>query len=209
MLTLTIAITLVMILATAAHAASPAEKVARTVTALWTCQDQTGQPRTKTGNIWARHSPGYRRWQLRQWQARLDKCNSTRGVIRILQRGLAGTPMAGTEAALEAAGRRHGIHPVFMAAVAGTESSYGAAACRNNHRNVWGLSSCTSGWYVPQWSSWAQAYDFYARFLTSRWPHARTTFDYHGYAANSYAWGVKTASHMRARFGVGPEVRYP
>lgn len=208
MLTL-IAITFIALtLITVANAASPAEKVARAVTATWGCQDAIGQPRTKTGNLWAKHSPGYRRWQLRQWQARLDKCNATRGVIRTLQRGLANTPMSGTEAALEAAGRRHGISPVFMAAVAGTESSYGAAACRNNRMNVWGLSSCGSGWYVPQWQSWAQAFDFYARFLVTRWPGASTPYSFRGYAACSDCWARKVSEHM-ARFGVGNSVAYP
>jgi flagellum-specific peptidoglycan hydrolase FlgJ len=116
--------------------------------------------------------------------------------------------MAGTETALEAAGRRYGISPYFMAAAAGTESSFGAAACSNNRMNVWGLSSCGSGWYVPQWSSWSEAISFYARFLTSRWPSARTTYDYHGYAACSSCWGARTAEHMRQRFGVGPSVLY-
>ena len=59
---------------TAANAASPAEKVARAITSLWTCQDAIGQKRTKIGNIWAKHSPGYRRYQLRTWQARLEEC---------------------------------------------------------------------------------------------------------------------------------------
>lgn len=217
-------ISIVLAIATAAHAARPLpERIARTITATWTCQEAIGVPRTKSGNVWARHSVGYRRWQLALWTGRLNGCLHYKelyedvavqvesGLSTFYRQAGAGNtgPMSGTGKTLERIGRKHRISPFFIAAVAMTESSAGLAACRNNHRNVWGLSSCTSGWYVPTWSSWAQAYDFYARFLTSRWPHARTTFDYHGYAANSYAWGVKTASHMRARFGVGPEVRYP
>lgn len=74
-MTLLIAITFIALtLITVANAASPAERVAKAVTATWACQDSTGQPRTKTGNIWAKHSPGYRRHQLRQWRARIEAC---------------------------------------------------------------------------------------------------------------------------------------
>jgi hypothetical protein len=72
-LTLT-AITLVLLITSTAYAASPAEKIARTITATWACQEQIGVPRTKAANVWAKHSPGYRRYQLRQWRARLEAC---------------------------------------------------------------------------------------------------------------------------------------
>jgi hypothetical protein len=72
---LTLAVLIILILTTAAHAKrSPAEQVARTITATWTCQDQIGIPRTKARNVWAKHSPGYREWQLRVWKARLETC---------------------------------------------------------------------------------------------------------------------------------------
>lgn len=205
---LTLTVLTILILTATAHAASPAEKIARTITATWTCQDAIGQKRTRANNVWQKHSPGYRRYQLRTWQQRLEQCTARKRVIRTLQRGLAGTPMQGTEAALEAAGRRWHISPVFMAAVAGTESSYGAAACSNNRMNVWGLSSCGSGWYVPTWGSWAQAFDFYARFLTTRWPGATSPYSFRGYAACDTCWARKVTEHMRSRFGVGPSVRY-
>lgn len=129
-------------------------------------------------------------------------------VVQTLNRGLAGTPMSGTGRELEAAGWQHHVHPVFIAAIAGTESSFAAAACRGNPRNAFGLSSCGSGWSVPWFRSWAHAYTFMAQFLTGRWPSARTPWDYHGYAACSSCWGTKTAWWMRARFGTGPSVRY-
>lgn len=125
-----------------------------------------------------------------------------------LNRGLAHTPMANTGFALEAAGHRHHVSPFFIAAIAGTESSFGAAACTGNPRNAFGLASCGTGWRVPYFPSWAAAYEFMGAFLTSRWPRARTTYDFHGYAACSSCWGAKTAEHMRARFGVGPTVTY-
>jgi hypothetical protein len=126
-----------------------------------------------------------------------------------LNRGLAGTPMANTGYALEAAGWRYHISPYFIAAIAGTESSFGAAACSGNPKNAFGLSSCTSGWRVPYFPTWASAYQFMARFLTSRWPGARTPWSFRGYAACTDCWASKVAMHMRQRFGVGPGVRYP
>ena len=126
-----------------------------------------------------------------------------------LNRGLHGTPMHSLGYLLERIGHRYHISPYFIAAAAGTESSYGAAACQNNRFNVWGLASCNGSWYVPQFTGWPQAVRFYAAFLTARWPYARTAYDYHGYARCTPCWGRKTAWHMRTRFGVGPGVRYP
>jgi hypothetical protein len=195
------------------------ERIARTITATWACQDAIGQKRTRAASPWKPHSTAYRRWVLARWQERRTACRavlSARGsMINRLNRGLDGTPMEGTGGELEQAGRRYGIHPAFIAAIAGTESSFGAAACRNNRYNAFGLSSCGSGWSVPWFRSWADAYDFMARFLTGRtnvtsgWPNARTTWDYHGYAACSRCWGDKTAYWMRTRFGLPPNVRYP
>jgi hypothetical protein len=73
LVTLVAAVVASLVLVTTATA-SPAEKVARTITALWSCQDAIGQKRTKAGNVWAKHSPGYRQWQLLAWQGRLEQC---------------------------------------------------------------------------------------------------------------------------------------
>lgn len=127
---------------------------------------------------------------------------------RTLNRGLAGTPMRGLGWKLEQAGWRWHIHPALIAAIAGTESSFGAASCRGNPFNAYGLSSCTSGWRVPYFKTWAQSFQFMGRFLTERWPRARTPYDYHGYAACSSCWGAKTSYYMR-RLGFAPSVRYP
>lgn len=129
-------------------------------------------------------------------------------VVRTLDRGLADTPMRGTGRQLEASGWKWRVSPYFIAAIAGTESSFGRAACRGNPRNAFGLASCGDGWHVPWFASWAHAYDFMGRFLALRWPHARTAYDYRGYAACAPCWGAKTAGWMRSRFGVGPSVRY-
>jgi hypothetical protein len=117
--------------------------------------------------------------------------------------------MAGTGSILEPVARRYRISPFFIVAVSATESSIGRAPCRNNRRNVWGLASCNDSWPVPYFDSWQEAYVFYAKFLTERWPHARTAHDYRGYAACTPCWGRKTSYWMSRLFGVGPSVRYP
>lgn len=128
-------------------------------------------------------------------------------MVEILNRGLAGTPMAGTGAELERAGREFGIHPAFIAAIAGTESSFGEAMCGNY--NAYGLANCSGIWSVPAFRSWGDSYRFMGEYLSSRWPSATTTYDYHRYAACSACWGRKNAMFMRTRFGVGHRTRYP
>lgn len=128
-------------------------------------------------------------------------------VARALNRGLAGSPMASTGFALEAAGWKWKVSPFFVAGIAATESSLGVAACPGT-LNYWGLASCGNGWNVPRFKTLAEAYMFVAHFLKSRWPNARTTYDYHGYAACSSCWGASTASHMLRLFGVGNYTRY-
>jgi hypothetical protein len=189
-------------------------RIARMQVRVWHCEDQRGVTRTA-----ASVPPGslptsnpYRAWVLNLWKQRLGAClkvlHAHDDVLRRLRRGLSGTPMAGSERALEAAGRRWHVHPAFIAAIAGTESSFGSAACSGAPKNAFGLASCGSGWHVPYFPTWDSAYDFMGRFLSGRWPDARTTYDYRGYAANSQAWGAKCAYWMRERFGYGPEVRY-
>lgn len=128
-------------------------------------------------------------------------------VAQALNRGLAGSPMASTGFALEAAGWRWHVSPFFIAGIAATESSLGVAGCPGT-LNYWGLSSCGSGWNVPRFRSLAEAYEFVARFLATRWPDATSTYDYHGYAACSSCWGAKTAWHMSRLFGVSNFTRY-
>lgn len=148
-----------------------------------------------------------RSWALRRLtEVRTQVYRQT--VVRRLQRGLQGSPMEGSERALERAGWRHGISPFFMAAVAATESSLGRAACSNNRFNAWGLANCSGIWYVPAFGSWAEAYEFYARFLTGRWPNATSAYHYYDYARCDACWARKTASWMSSLFGVGPDVRY-
>lgn len=138
-----------------------------------------------------------------------DGPSNRASVAKRLNRALAATPMRGTGWKLEQAGYTHRISPYFIAAIAATESSLGRAACRSNRHNAFGLASCGHSWPVPQFRSWAQAYQFMGAFLRRRWPQARTAYEFYGYAACSSCWGRKTAYWMRRLFGVGPEVRYP
>jgi len=187
-------------------------QIAEQQVALWRCQDQLSQQRTPVSvDPWSLpHSQPYRRWVLNLWTQRRSACihvlHQRIEVWRRLERGLSGSPMAGTGRDLEAAGRRHHVSPYFIAAIAATESSLGAAMC--GHYNAWGLGNCTGIWNVPAFGSWAEAYDFMGRFLHERWPNARTPYDYHGYAACSSCWGSKTASHMARLFGVTASVSY-
>lgn len=171
--------------------------------------DRTPIVRGKTCR-WARYAADT--WQarakaagaaLRRWERSVGR------VVDRLDRGLAGTPMAGTGAILERWGRHYGVSPFFIVAVAATESSRGEAACANNRFNVWGLSSCGSGWYVPAFRSWDEAIAFYARFLSSRWSGHATPYSFTGYAACDACWGRKVSEWMGRLFNVPAVTRYP
>ena len=120
-----------------------------------------------------------------------------------LNRGLAHTPLRGLGLVLERVGWKYGVHPAFIAAAAGTESSYGAVPCCGSHYNIW-------GWYgMPSVASWQQAFTAYARFIRQHWPSAHTPWDFYGYCGcGTIAWGNATSRFM-ARLGFAPKVRYP
>lgn len=143
------------------------------------------------------------------------KPHHSRGYLLAVQlnRALASTPMRGTGWALATEGRAAGVHPAFIAAVAGKESSYGAQPCRANRMNVWGLSSCRRGWAVPQFRTWRQAIRFFAHWFQSRFAYARTPYDVHGYCvtgsgADCPSWAADVAYRMRA-LGFAPSTRWP
>lgn len=148
-------------------------------------------------------------WAGRSFKARRAYEKQIEQVVRRLERGLAGTPMEGAGAILERHGRRYGVSPYFIVAAAATESSIGRAACSNNRFNVWGLSSCGSGWYVPAFRSWDEAVAFYARFLSSRWAGHSSPYSFRGYAACDECWGRKVSEWMHSLFGVPAVTRYP
>jgi hypothetical protein len=158
---------------------------------------------------WARYAA--EEWTARAASARRSYDRWWKSVgqtVRRLDAGLAGTPMAGTGASLEKHGRRHGVSPYFMAAVAATESSLGAAACGAGGYNAWGLGNCGTAWSVPSFSSWDEAIAYYARFLT-RWSGHATPYSFRGYAACDECWARKVSEWMGRLFGVSSETRYP
>lgn len=134
-------------------------------------------------------------------------------VVQTLDRGLYGTPMAWTGRELEAAGWKWHVSPYFIAAIAGTESSFGAAHCTQSRYWIFGLGSCGRSWTPPYWQSWRGAYDYFARFLWDRWisrgARSATSIGYTFCPPCGARWGAKVEEHMRALFGVGSGVRYP
>lgn len=149
-----------------------------------------------------------RYYTVRQSELRV-KLDASDPIIQRLERGLRGTPMAGTGRILRDMGKRYNVSPFFMAAAAFTESSAGAAGCGNNPRNVWGLAACDGRWHVPYFNSWGEAIQFYARFVSRQWPSATSPYHFYGYAACDACWGRKTAFWMSSRFGVSSYTKYP
>lgn len=137
------------------------------------------------------------------------KLDQTDPIIARLNRGLSGTPMEGLGKTLRDVGRRFDVSPFFMAAAAGTESSFGHAGCGNNPKNVWGLAACDGRWYVPYFETWDEAITFYASFLAKRWPSASSPYHYYGYAACDACWGRKTSAWMQSRFGERAFTKFP
>lgn len=138
-----------------------------------------------------------------------ERLDATDPVISRLNSGLSGTPMAGLGRVLRDEGRRMNVSPYFIAAAAGTESSFGAAGCGDNPRNVWGLAACDGRWSVPYFNSWEEAIRYYAEFIANRWPSATSPYHFYGYAACDACWGRKTAMWMTSRFGVAAYTKYP
>lgn len=71
-----IALIALLVVAVAKSAPRPpvVEKLAKTITTTWKCQDRIGEKRTKAGKVFAKHSISYRKWQLKTWQARAEEC---------------------------------------------------------------------------------------------------------------------------------------
>ncbi len=130
--------------------------------------------------------------------------------VLILRQGIRGTPLQGHAFQIEAAAHETGVNPFFMVGASGTESSVFRYACRNAPLNGWGLSSCGSGWYVPNFHSVKEAFLFYGRFILRQWPHAQTPYDLAGYCAcGSSYWGSKTTAWIHQLFSdVQTGIRY-
>jgi len=94
--------------------------------------------------------------------------------------------------------RKYKINPTFVVAVAGKESSFGAASCSSNPKNVWGLGACNRAWRTPEFKSWIQAINYFVRFIDGRWPSANNPFEFYGYCQGcEYEWGSAVSTHMR------------
>jgi hypothetical protein len=123
-------------------------------------------------------------------------------VAQALNKGLRSTPLARLGFVFEAEGHRRNLSPFFLVGASGTESSLGAASCRGNPKNLWGLGSCDRYWKVPYFETWKEAIGYYADFIRGHWPTARTVYDLHGYCeCGSAYWGGKTSAWMAQLFG--------
>lgn len=144
--------------------------------------------------------------------AQAKRVNPRVETARTLNRGLAGTPMARTGWKLEAAAYRYRVSPYFIAAIAGVESSYGAAHCSQSRYWVFGLGSCGRSWTPPVFRTWGHTYMYFAKFLRDRWLSrgitSATAIGYTFCPPCGARWGAKIAEHLAAR-GWPPGVIYP
>lgn len=122
---------------------------------------------------------------------------------RRLNAGLAGTPLAGYGFDFEAAGWRYNVNPFFVAAIAGTESSFGAAACGGN---AWGIASCGMTFPTFHEGLWYTTKLLREHYLGK----GLLTLVAVGtkYAACGTCWAASTERHMR-RFSAAPPLTYP
>ena len=86
-------------------------------------------------------------------------------VVQKLKRGLRGTPLARHAFLLESEGWRWNINPFLVASIAGTESSFGAAACGGN---AWGIGNCGFSF-----SSFGDGIHYATRLLRTELPEPR------------------------------------
>jgi hypothetical protein len=115
--------------------------------------------------------------------------------------------MKGTGKIVVNQSRKYAISPYFVVAVAVKESSLGTEACSNNRKNVWGLGACGRAWNPPYFENWIEAYNYFVRFIDSRWPNAQNPFQFYGYCLGCETqWGNSVAEHMR-NMGGGVSVR--
>jgi hypothetical protein len=125
-------------------------------------------------------------------------------VAKKLQHGLRGTPLAAHAFRLEAEGWRWNINPFLVASIAGTESSFGAAACGGN---AWGIASCG-----VRFASFGEGISYATRLLRTDYLNVGfRTLDRVGgrYAACGSCWAERTGWFMRARFGSPLTLTYP
>lgn len=127
--------------------------------------------------------------------------------VKKINRYLQSTPMRGTGKIIVNQASKYGLNPTFVAAVAGKESSFGAASCTQNPKNVWGLGACGRAWTPPYFRSWVAAINYFVRFIDQRWPSASSPFQFYGYCQGCESeWGSAVAQHMQ-NMGGSTQVR--
>lgn len=131
------------------------------------------------------------------------------GVLRTLREGLAGTAIGPWATSIEQEGWRWNVSPFLIAAISGTESTFGAARCGFN---AWGINACRGG---PYFSSWEEGIAAEAKLLATGYLGQGLTSVYSiggvycGHGGGCSSWPYTTASFL-TRFGAGPyDVRYP
>ncbi len=123
---------------------------------------------------------------------------SSKQEIKKINRYLQSTPMRGTGKIIVHQAKKYDLNPTFVAAVAGKESSFGAASCSRNPKNVWGLGACGRAWNPPYFKSWVSAVNYFVRFIDQRWPSASSPFQFYGYCQGCESeWGRSVAQHMQ------------
>lgn len=131
-------------------------------------------------------------------------CKLRKVYTKQLRHGLQGTPLASIIETLEETGRKWNVNPVFVASIAGVESSFGAAACGGN---AWGIGSCSTGF-----ATFAEGGRYTTRML-------RASYINHGLRdpwsiGRVYCppcrngWGDKVIWFMKYRFGASVSVTY-
>jgi len=190
--------------------------------ATWICQRKLGVPATK-GSLDPRwkhsDSVSYLSGVRDKWRARARSCwkelNSGGKHLRILTRGLRGTPLEGSARELYEESRRANFNPYVIVGASGVESSYGAAACYGNRFNIWGLGACGRAWHEPYFATRRQAYRYFIRFIRSHWPTATTIYQFYGYCVpysrcGAPLWGARALAKARQLFGpVSPGLAFP
>lgn len=125
-------------------------------------------------------------------------------VAQKLQRGLAGTPLSRLGFEFEKAGWKYNVNPYLVAAIAGTESSFGAAACGGN---AWGINSCATTFPTFREGLWYTTRLLRRFYIDLGYD---TIWEIGGrYAACGACWANHTLGFMRSRFGSGETVTYP
>lgn len=179
--------------------------------ATWACQDHIGQPRTRAVLPDSRLPlavDGYLTWMQRLWETRLAACEKVNGarvlIVNRLRAGLRGYPLEAWAERFERAGRQWNVSPYLMAAISGTESTFGLANSANG--NAWGI-----GPGIP-YRDFGDGIDHLARLLATSYPLDSGSLTAVGnrYAACGSCWGGRTGWFMQSRFGASPyALRYP